>query len=86
MYIYIGYAESQLQKHNDYRAKHSSPSMTLNTDLSTAAQIHANKLSSAGQWLSASDHDPNRDDVGENIGISCGSATHPDYNDVTEQW
>ena len=86
MYIYIGYAEGQLQKHNTYRTKHHALSMTLDPVLTTAAQNHANKLASAGQWLSLSDHDPNLGGVGENIGISCGSATAPDYDDVTDAW
>ena len=86
MYIYIGYAEGQLQKHNTYREKHHSPPMILDTTLNTAAQNHANKLASAGQQLSGSDHDPNIGDVGENLGFSCDFATAPDHDDVTDDW
>ena len=87
MYIYIGWAEGQLHKHNTYRTIHHSPSMILDTTLNTASQNHANKLASAGQWLSGSDHDPNRGNVGENIGFSCsGGKTAPDYDDVTDAW
>ena len=47
---------------------------------------HAERLALKGKWLSNSDHDQNRGNVGENIGQSCSSSSYPSYDEVTDQW
>ena len=50
---------------------------------------HAERLALKGKWLSNSDHDQNRGNVGENIGQSCSSASYPSIYDgyeVTDSW
>ena len=65
---------------------HGSPPLSLDNMLSLGAQKHAERLAAKGKWLSNSDHDQNRGNVGENIGQSCSSASYPSYDEVTDQW
>ena len=76
----------QLEKHNKFRATHRSPLMSLDDKLNQDAQAHAEKLAAKGKWLSQEDHDKNRGNQGENLGIRCDSYSHPDYNGVTDKW
>jgi len=80
------YAQSQLQKHNELRAKHNSAEMTLDNCLIADAERWATNLANAGKWLSQSDHDDDRGNQGENLGISCSSGEFPKYEDVTDNW
>ena len=60
--------------------------MSLDNKLNQDAQAHAEKLAAKGKWLSQEDHDENRGNQGENIGIDCHSNSHQDYNEVTDRW
>merc|ERR1712038_354611 len=80
------YATIALSKHNHYRRLHGSPPLSLDNMLSFGAQKHAERLAAKGNWLSNSDHDQYRGNVGENMGISCSSASHPSYDEVTDEW
>ena len=75
----------QLDKHNMYRVTHKSPSMSLDDRLNKDAEAHARKLALKGRWLTKSDHDNNTND-GENLGLSCSSASYPEFDDVTDKW
>ena len=68
---------------------HGSPPLSLDNILSYGAMKHAERLALKGKWLSNSDHDQNRGNVGENIGQSCSSASYPSIYDgyeVTDSW
>ena len=69
-----------------YRQLHGSPPLSLDNILSYGAMKHAERLALNGKWLSNSDHDQNRGNVGENIGQSCSSSSYPSYDEVTDQW
>lgn len=86
---FSAYARSQLKRHNKLRAKHNSPKMTLDHCLIADAERYAKKLAKAGKWLSQSDHDSERGNQGENLGIDCKidwTKKAPEYEDVTDKW
>ena len=71
-----------MDKHNAYRAKHGSPMMTIDSDLSADALVWAKYLADNDKW----EHDPNNDNQGENLGMKCSLSDYPEYNDVTDEW
>ena len=80
--MFIAYTQVQLDKHNAYRATHGSQMMTIDSDLSADALVWAKYLADNDEWY----HDPNRDNQGENLGMSCSTAGYPEYPEVTDSW
>jgi len=79
------YAAGQLAKHNAYRAKHGSPPMTLDNDMSNAAQEYAEKLVKIGALVHSDSSD------GENLWMGCTmymgtSAGDTGSEDATKDW
>ena len=57
------------QAHNQYRARHCAPSMTLDDELNQSAQAYAEKLVQLGQLIHSG-----RNGVGENLYATWSSA------------
>ncbi len=79
-----------VQQHNDYRARHNTPALTLDNTLSTAAASWAQTLAEGGCILEHSDL-ASRPGQGENLysfwantpgSMECGAAAPPWYNEL----
>jgi len=77
------FAETQLRKHNFYRAKHGSPPMSLDRDLTKAAEDWARTIARGGAFEHSSTQVRGLG-IGENLAHGCGTGKIRDS--VTDIW
>ena len=81
------YAKGQLEKHNAFRAKHGSPPMTLDDEMSESAEKYAKHLAKISKLEHSDSKDRNGN--GENLWYGCSSDTKvlPIKNEqATDDW
>ena len=77
MYFWKAFAQDQLQKHNDFRAKHGVQPLELDDELSRSAEAYAKKLADENNGIHHSDSGS-----GENLFAGCGMTEA----DATTAW
>lgn len=77
------FQEEALKAHNEYRRKHHSPNLVLNSELNTIAQNYANKIAKLFS-LGHSSNEYKNEPLGENIYMCQGMK--PTGRDMTKSW
>ena len=65
------YAKGQLKKHNAFRAKHESPPMTIDDEMSKSAEKYAKHLAATNTFEHSDSKDRNGN--GENLWYACNT-------------
>ena len=77
------FREIALKTHNEYRAKHGSPPLTINEEINEIAQRYAEHLASI-DIMQHSDNKLNGEELGENLYLCCGMQI--DGAEMTRSW
>ena len=73
-----------LDAHNTFRAVHDSPPMTLNREMSDAAEAYAKQIANSGMLRHSSKDE--RPDQGENLSMGCSTNKAQTMTEAVTNW